>query len=58
MALQPAVDELNDPSNSALPWGLSGTRSVSITTGVAEAGPQTRVPLTWVTAPGVPGPPF
>jgi hypothetical protein len=54
MALQPAVDELNEPANSALPCASKGTSGVSMTVGLAEPGPQTSVPLTWVTGPGVP----
>jgi hypothetical protein len=54
VAWQPAVDELNEPENSALPCALSGTSGVSMTVGLAEPGPQTSVPLTWVTGPGVP----
>ena len=52
--LQPSVDEPSEPLNSASPCALSGTSGVSMTIGVAEAGPQIRVPLTSVTAPGVP----
>ena len=51
IALQPAVDELNEPENSALPCASNGTSGVSITVGLAEPGPQTSVPLTWLTAP-------
>jgi hypothetical protein len=54
IALQPAVDELNEPENSALPCASNGTSAVSMTVGLAEAGPQTSVPLTWLTGPGVP----
>jgi hypothetical protein len=54
IALQPAVDDLNEPENSAFPGVSSGTSGVSITVGLAEPGPQTSVPLTRFTAPGVP----
>src|SRR5215469_11685831 len=54
IALQPAVDELNEPENSALPCASNGTSGVSMTVGLAEPGPQTSVPLTWFTALGVP----
>src|SRR6516162_6001077 len=54
VALQPAGDELNEPENSALPCASNGTSGVSMTVGLAEPGPQTSVPLTWLTAPGVP----
>jgi hypothetical protein len=43
VALQPAVEELNEPSNSALPCALNGTSGVSMTVGLAEPGPQTSV---------------
>src|SRR6516165_3093913 len=54
VALHAAVDELNEPLNVALPCAFSGTSGVSMTVGLAEPGPQTSVPLTWLTAPGVP----
>ena len=46
IALQPAVDELNEPENSAFPCASSATSGVSITIGLVEPGPQTSVPLT------------
>ena len=54
IGLQAAVDELNEPVNCALPCAFKGTSGVSITFGLAEPGPQTSVPLIWVTVPGVP----
>src|ERR1700745_1454975 len=54
MALQPAVDELNEPENSALPCASNFTSEVSTAFGLAELCPQTSVPLTWLTGPGVP----
>ena len=50
VALHAAVGELNEPSNVALPCAFSGTSGESMTVGLAEPGPQTSVPLTWLTA--------
>ena len=36
VALHAAVDELNEPSNVALPCAFSGTSGVSMTVGLAE----------------------